>query len=437
MRPCDGRYEELKKGNITRNVVDDLTAGLVLAAVAIPLAIGFAMASGLRPEQGIIGGAVASLLGAVFGGSKYLVHGPTAAFIPVIAGLMAVYDPGFLVLASLIAGLMLLFAGFFRLGRLAEKIPHSIVVGFTIGIALIIALSQTGPALGFKEKGGHSIADQILFIYENTGNIHLSAVVMVVLTIVFCKAFERLSDSIPGPVPALVFGYFGAQTFWSDKGLVLIADQYGSMMADLIIFRPPLLPETWNAAVAFDLFYYAFTFFIIAAIESILCGRAADRLAFNHGFPFSPNRELRGQGMINIFSPLLNGFPHTGTLGRTALSIRIKGRSPLAGIAKSVFIIAIVLFMARYLEKIPVACIAGILLYVASGMVKKKEINRIISMNNYHVMLMCYTVAAVPLFGFMIGVLSAIVIYAICFRLFEKKKSKEFVYRNKRVREKY
>src|SRR5262247_4235069 len=150
LNPLDGRYDDLGKGNWKLNVMRDFTAGLIVAMVAIPLAMGFAMASGLKPEHGIVGGAVAGLIGALFGGSKYQVYGPTAAFIPVIAGLMATYNHGFLVLTAFIAGIMLLLSGLFRFGRIIEKVPHSIVVGFTIGIAIVIAFSQIGEVLGFK-----------------------------------------------------------------------------------------------------------------------------------------------------------------------------------------------------------------------------------------------------------------------------------------------
>src|SRR6187431_1030643 len=137
LNPNDGRYEDLSKGNLTKNIFKDLTAGLIVAAVAIPLAMGFAMASGLRPEQGIVGGAIAGIVGALFGGSKYQVYGPTAAFIPLIAAIMATYNLQFLVLASLISGVILMLMGVARLGRLSKLVPHSIVVGFTIGIAVV------------------------------------------------------------------------------------------------------------------------------------------------------------------------------------------------------------------------------------------------------------------------------------------------------------
>jgi len=124
LNPNDGRYEDLAKGNVTKNIIKDLTAGLVVAMVAIPLAMGFAMASGLRPEQGIVGGAVAGLLGALFGGSKYQVYGPTAAYIPIIAGLMATYNHSFLVLASMLAGVMLMLTGLARKGKIVTLVPH-------------------------------------------------------------------------------------------------------------------------------------------------------------------------------------------------------------------------------------------------------------------------------------------------------------------------
>src|SRR5687767_4289833 len=135
INPNDGRYEDLRKGNFARNIAKDLTAGLIVSAVAIPLAMGFAMASGLRPEQGIVGGAIAGLVGALFGGSKYQVYGPTAAFIPVIAAIMAKHGFSFLLIASMLSGVVLILMGLAKAGRHVAKVPHSIVVGFTIGIA--------------------------------------------------------------------------------------------------------------------------------------------------------------------------------------------------------------------------------------------------------------------------------------------------------------
>jgi SulP family sulfate permease len=424
LNPNDGRYEDLKKGNKAKNIFKDLTAGLIVAAVAIPLAMGFAMASGLRPEQGIVGGAVAGLVGALFGGSKYQVYGPTAAFIPVIAGMMATYNHGFLVLVSIIAGVMLMTSGLARFGRIVEKVPHSIVVGFTIGIAIVIALSQIGEVMGIKDKVGYGLFDQITFIANRIGDANLFALLLALITFVICKTLIKVSSFIPGPLIALTFGFIAGQTFWAGEGLILIKDKFGSIPTDFTVITPPLLPEAWTGKVIFDLLYFAIAIYIVAAIESLLCSRMADRLAQNKGIPFNPNKELWGQGMVNIITPLLNGFPHTGALARTAVNIKLGAVSPLSGIAKFAFKLALAAFLAAYLELVPMACIGGILLYVASGMVKSREIKEVLGLKSkFHIALMLYTAAMVPMFGFMAAVVSAIVIYAIAYRWVDKKKA--------------
>jgi MFS superfamily sulfate permease-like transporter len=424
MTPNDGRYQDLKRGNTGMNITKDLIAGLIVAAVAIPLAMGFAMASGLKPEQGIVGGAVAGLFGALFGGSKYQVYGPTAAFIPVIAGLMATYNHGFLVLVSIIAGIMLLFSGIFKFGRIVEKVPHSIVVGFTIGIAIVITMSQIGAVIGSKESVGYSIMAQIKFLANNIGAANLYAIGLALITFIICKAALKISSFVPGPLIALAFGYLAVTTFWSGAGLIKISDKFGSIPTDFTKITGPLLPETITGKVIFDIFYYAIAIYIVAAIESLLCSRMADRLAKNKGIPFNPNKELWGQGMVNIFTPLFNGFPHTGALARTAVNIKVGAVSPLAGIAKFVFKLSLAAFLAFYLEQVPMACIGGILLYVATGMVKVREIKEVLTMKKFHWALMIYTAAMVPAFGFMIAVVSAIIIYAIAYRWVDKDKSK-------------
>src|SRR5499426_1529057 len=193
LNPLDGRYDDLGKGNWKLNVVRDFTAGLIVAMVAIPLAMGFAMASGLRPEQGIVGGAVAGLVGALFGGSKYQVYGPTAAFIPVIAGIMATYNLGFLILASVIAGVILMLMGVARLGRLSKLVPHSIVVGFTLGIAVVIALSQIGEVLGLKAKLGYGFVDKIQGIAANLGEVSVYAIIIGLATFAITKGLLKIS----------------------------------------------------------------------------------------------------------------------------------------------------------------------------------------------------------------------------------------------------
>jgi len=416
LNPFDGRYEDLKKGNLKLNIMKDLTAGLVVAMVAIPLAMGFAMASGLRPEQGIVGGAVAGLLGALFGGSKYQVYGPTAAYIPIIGGLMATYNHSFLVLVSIFAGILLLLMGVMGLGRYVEWVPHSIVVGFTIGIAVVIAMSQAGEIMGFTEKVGYGLLGQVQTIAANLGALNIYAMIIALATFVLCKVCIRISPFLPGPLIALFVGWLLAATIWKDQSLVLVKDKFGSIPTDFLVFTMPALPAV-DPKLLFDIVYYVLAIFLVAAIESLLCSRMADRLANNQGQPYNPDKELWGQGLVNMITPLFNGFPHTGALARTAVNIRLGAMSPLAGIAKFCFKLSLAAFLATYLEQVPMACIGGVLLYVATGMVKKAEIQEVLAMNRLHIGLMIYTAIMVPVWGFMNAVVSAIVLYAVCYAM--------------------
>ncbi len=412
LNPFDARYEDLRKGNWKLNITRDLTAGLVVSMVAIPLAMGFAMASGLRPEQGIVGGAVAGLMGALFGGSKYQVYGPTAAYIPVISGLMATYNHSFLVLISIIAGSLLLLSGVLKFGRIVTLVPHSIVVGFTIGISIVIAFSQIGDVLGIPHDLGYNITEQIPRIVIHFSDMNIFALLLAVVTFIVCKTLLKVSPYIPAPLIALGFGLLMADTVWADKGLITIRDEYGSIPTNFLVFTMPELPG-FSWAVVGDIIYYSIAIYLVAAIESLLCSRMADRLANNAGTPFNPNKELWGQGIVNIVTPLFNGFPHTGALARTAVNIKVGAISPLAGIAKFTFKLLLAAYLAIYLEHVPMACIGGILLYVAHGMVKRNEIKGILSSTKFHIALMTYTAVMVPLVGFMWAVVSAIVLYAV------------------------
>lgn len=412
LTPVDGRYEDLFKGNLWANVFRDFTAGLIVAMVAIPLAMGFAMASGLRPEQGIVGGAIAGLLGALFGGSKYQVYGPTAAFIPIIGSLMAKYDHATLVLASLIAGIVLMVMGVARLGRIVEKVPHSIVVGFTIGIAITIALSQIGEVLGIKAQLGYGLWDKITGIAANTAGINGYSIALGALTFLITKYLLKVSTFIPAPLIAVAVTGWIAGSVWSGKGLTLIRDKYGSIPTDFWVFTQPAA-VSMQPGFLLDLAYFVVAIVLVAAIESLLCSRMADRLADNHGLPYNPNKELWGQGIVNAVVPLLNGFPHTGALARTATNIKLGAVSPLAGIFKCVLKLLMAAYLAHFLEVVPMACIGGILVYVSTAMVKPAEVRHVLDSSRFHIGLMVYTAVAVTVKDFLTGVVSAILIYAI------------------------
>jgi sulfate permease, SulP family len=421
LNPIDGRYEDLFNGDWRLKVFRDFTAGLVVAMIAIPLAMGFAMASGLRPEQGIVGGAIAGLIGALFGGSKYQVYGPTAAFIPVIQSIVTQHDYLFLVLCSLVSGVILMAMGVARLGRMVAKVPHSIVVGFTIGIAITIALSQVGELLGLRSPLGYRFFAKVQGIVANIGELNLYALAIGLLTFLITKYLLKVSAYVPAPLIALGVCTALSGTIWATKGFVLVKDKYGSIPTDFLVFTPPAAMQ-FTPAFLMDLAYFSAAIIFVAAVESLLCSRMADRLADNRGIPFNPNKELWGQGMVNIIAPLVNGFPHTGALARTATNIRLGAVSPLAGIFKCVLKLSLAAYLATFLEIVPMACIGGILLYVAVGMVKPAEVREVLRTNRFHVGVMIYTAVMVVLTDFLIGVLSAIILYGLLHRFLDRSK---------------
>ncbi|MBI4869065.1 MAG: SulP family inorganic anion transporter [Candidatus Wallbacteria bacterium] len=416
LMPADERYEDLTRGPWYLNVLRDFTAGLVVAMVAIPLAMGFAMASGLRPEQGILGGAVAGLVGALFGGSKYQVYGPTAAFIPIIAAAVAKHGHPFLVSASLAAGVILLLMGLARLGRFVEMVPHSIVVGFTVGIAGTIALSQSGDILGLQAKMGTTFLAKLSTIAEHLGEVNGYAIFLALLTFAITKGLQLISIYIPAPLISIGFCTAIAATAWSSKGLATVADRFGKIPTDFWVFTPPEALQLSTSYLA-DFAVLVVSIVFISALESLLCSRMADRLAENPGHKFHSSKEFWGQGMVQILVPLMNGFPHTGALARTATNIKLGAVSPLAGIFKAVLKLLLAVYLASYLEQVPLACIGGILLYVAFNMVKPAEIREVLVMGRLETAMMLYTAVMVLVTNFLVGVVSALVLYPVVLKL--------------------
>lgn len=412
LNPFDGRYEDLRRGNVVLNVTRDFMAGLIVAMVAIPLAMGFAMASGLRPEQGIVGGAIAGVVGALWGGSKYQVYGPTAAFIPVIAGIMLKYDHSFLVLVALLAAAIIAIMALAGAGKIVKLVPHSIVVGFTIGIAFTIAVSQLGEVLGLESALGYKFFEKLEGLSRHYDEFNVWALVLALGTFLLTKKLLKISVFIPAPLIALGLGALLTGTVLADQGLTLIGMKYGSIPALAVQLTPPD-PSFLSREYVGDLVYFSLAVVFVAAIESLLCSRMADRLANNKGLPYNPDKELWGQSLVMAIVPLFNGFPHTGALARTATNIKLGAISPLAGFFKFALKLLIAFYLARYLELVPMACIGGILLFVASNMVKKEEVIEVLHMGRGHIALMVYTAAMVIGTDFLTGVLSALLIFGV------------------------
>lgn len=413
LNPLDGRYEDLLRDNVPMNIFRDLAAGFIVALVAIPLAMGFAIASGLRPEQGIVGGALAAIIGGLWGGSKYQVYGPTAAFIPIIAAMVSNHGPEFMILASICSGLVVMTLGLARLGRFVQLVPDSIVVGFTIGIAGVIFATQLDQVLGVKEMvAGKSVLEKFSLAWKHVDLINPYTISLAAGTFFIAKLCQKISPFLPGPVIALGASLAVFSTIWADKGITQLKDKYGSMPTNFFVFTPPASIE-WELTFLTDLSYYVVAIVFVAAVESLLSSRMADRLANNSGIPFNPNKELWGQGWVNVVIPMLNGFPHTGALARTATNIKVGALSPLAGVFKCFIKLSLAAFLASYLEILPLASIGGIMLYVAFNMVKPAEVSLVLAEGKREAVFLGYTALAVLLTDFLTGVSSALLFYAI------------------------
>ncbi|MEX2560454.1 MAG: SulP family inorganic anion transporter, partial [Pirellulales bacterium] len=318
----------------------------------------------------------------------------------------------------IIAGVVLLIMGLGRLGRVVALVPHSIVVGFTIGIAIVIAFSLFDEVLGLPEALGYKFVSKITGVWPYIYDINVYAVLIAVVTFVTTKYLLKVSVYVPAPLVAVAVSCGLASTIWADKGLTLVSDKYGKIPTDLLVFTMPAWPD-WTLGLLWDLGYFVLAIVFVSGVESLLCSRMADRLADNRGTPYNPNKELWGQGWVQIVVPLLNGFPHTGALARTATNIKVGALSPLAGMFKFGLKLLLAVYLATYLEKVPMACIGGILIYVASNMVKPAEVVEIWRHSRFHASLMVYTAATVAIFDFLVGVLSALFIYLILFKFVE------------------
>ena len=425
----DSRFEDLTKKTWKTVVYRDLSAGLIVALTAIPMAMGFAMAMGMRPEQGIIAGALACVIGRTFGGSKYQVYGPTAAFIPVIAGLIGKYTVvtgsyakahGFLVLVSMISGLVLMVLGLLGAGKYAKVVPNSIVVGFTVGIAVAIAISNLGEALGLTTALKGNLIAKLSTVVTHASEINGWAIFLALLTFGLTKGLLRVSIFIPAPLISIAVATLLSSTVLASKGISVVRDRFGSIPNNFFIFTPPQLP-TFSLSVLGDIAYYVVAIVFVSGVESLLCSSMADRLANNRGTKFNPDKEFWGQGLVQMLTPLVNGFPCTGALARTATSIKAGAVSPLAGYFKGVLKLIMAYFIAGLLERVPMACIGGILLWVASNMIKPQEIREIVHEGRVEVGFMIYTAIMVPATDFLTGVLSALVFYLVYKRFFAAK----------------
>ncbi|MBF0384461.1 MAG: sulfate permease [Candidatus Omnitrophica bacterium] len=335
----------------------DLTAGIIVGIVAIPLAIAFAIASGVSPQNGLITAIVAGFLVSVLGGSRVQIGGPTGAFIVIVYGIVQKYGNEGLIIATFIAGILLIVMGLAKFGTIIKFIPHSVIVGFTSGIALIIFSSQVKDFLGLSIDTipADFIEKWKLFIV-NLHTVNYWAVLLSLLTVLIIVIWPKVSRELPGGLVAIIVTSFLVSFF--NLPVETIGSRFGSLPHSLPV---PHLPRI-DMQVIRELFQPAFTIALLGAIESLLSAVVADGMI---GGKHRSNMELVAQGVSNIGSALFGGMPATGAIARTVTNIRNGGRTPIAGIVHAITVLIVLLLFGKLITKVPFACLAGILVVIA------------------------------------------------------------------------
>lgn len=338
----------------------DVTAGVIVGIVALPLAIAFAIASGVTPERGLFTAIIAGFLISLLGGSRVQIGGPTGAFVVIVYGIVQRYGIDGLLVANLMAGALLVVFGLARLGGVIKFIPYPVVIGFTSGIAVIIFSSQIKDLLGLQMG---TVPAEFLAKWQAYA-AHLSriepwALGIAALGIAIIVFWPRLNRRVPGPFVALIVTTAIAAFF--DLPVETIGSRFGSIRA---VFPAPSLPHV-TFAQASVLVGPALTIAILAAVESLLSAVVADGMI---GGRHRSNMELVAQGIANIASPLFGGIPATGAIARTATNVKNGGRTPVAGMVHAVTLLLITLFFGRWAALIPMATLAAILVIVAYNM---------------------------------------------------------------------
>ncbi|PJK30046.1 SulP family inorganic anion transporter [Minwuia thermotolerans] len=338
----------------------DLFAGLTVAMVAIPLSIAIAIASGATPAAGLTTAIVAGFAISLLGGSRVQIGGPTGAFIVVVYGVIAEHGFDGLVLATAMAGLILVIAGVFRAGRLVAFIPEAVINGFTIGIAIIIATSQINDFLGLGiEDLPADFIEKAPVLWRHLGQTSIHAVVLAVATMAGIVLLRRLAPRFPGLIVAVGLG--SCAVALAGLPVDTVVSRYGELPAGL---PWPALPEI-SAARIVELFPSAVVIAFLAAIESLLSAMVADRMIDGQ---YRPNAEIIAQGVANLGSAAFAGLPATGAIARTATNVRAGGRTPVAGIVHAAAILAAVLLIADIAGYLAMPCLAALLVLTAWNM---------------------------------------------------------------------
>ena len=393
--------------------MSDLMAGIIVGIVALPLAIAFGIASGVSPEKGIITAIIAGFIISLLGGSKVQIGGPTGAFIVIIYGIIQQYGEAGLIVATLMAGILLILLGVFKLGAIIKFIPYPIIVGFTSGIAVTIFTTQIADIFGLNFGGEKVPGDFIgkwMIYFRHFDTVNWWNAVVSILSIIIIAITPRFSKKIPGSLIAIIvvtIGVYVLKTYAGIDSIDTIGDRF-TIKSEL----PEAAIPTLNWEAIKDLFPVAITIAVLGAIESLLSATVADGVT---GDKHDSNTELIAQGTANLITPLFGGIPATGAIARTMTNINNGGKTPVAGIIHAIVLLLILLFLMPLAQYIPMACLAGVLVIVSYNMSEWRTFKALLKNPKSDVTVLLITFFLTIIFDLTIAIEVGLVIACILF----------------------
>ncbi|RAP78120.1 SulP family inorganic anion transporter [Paenibacillus montanisoli] len=375
-----GRFEGYRLESLRRDIV----SGLIVGIVAIPLAMSFAIASGVNPQFGIYTTVIAGFLISLLGGSKFQIGGPTGAFIPILLGIVLQYGYEKLLIAGMLAGVMLVLMGIFKLGVLIQFIPRPVTIGFTAGIAVIIFSGQISNFLGLRGIERHDdFLSNLGEILSHLSTINMYSVATAFICLIIMLLMPRYLPKVPASLLGLLISTIVSVLFFHGK-VTTIGSAYGSIPSSFpVLVIPHLTFET-----VIQLLQPAFVIAMLGGIESLLSAVVADGMT---GTKHNSNRELIGQGIANLAAPLFGGIPATGAIARTATNIKSGAASPVSGMVHGVAVLLILLLFAPLASDIPLAAMAPILMVVAWNMSERKHFVQVLRLKTSDSLIMAAT----------------------------------------------
>lgn len=399
-------FSLLKRGISKKQLLADSLSGIVVGVLALPLAIAFAVASGVSPDKGLITAIVAGFLISLLGGSRVQVGGPTGAFIIIVYGIVENYGIDGLIISTVLAGIMLVGFGLLRLGSLLKYFPHPLIIGFTSGIALVIFSTQIKDALGLdiaKVPSNFLLKWSSFFNYIGTTNFFALGITLV--TILITLYAPRYTKKVPGAFIALLVATLLVQLF--QIPVTTIGSYFGEIKNNFSFAIPNI-----NLEMLDKYFIPALTIALLGAIESLLSAVVADGMI---GGRHRSNTELIAQGIANIITPFFGGIPATGALARTATNVKNGGRTPIAGIVHAFTLLLILLFFGKWASYIPMSALAGVLIVVSYNMSEWRSFRSVLRGSRFDSIIMLTTFFLTVLVDLTVAIQIGVVLSALLF----------------------